>query len=245
MIEYKNMKSWIYTEKEIHRTWFEKIKKGDKKIDGRDWYFLIYERKMKIIVKIIEEFYGRKILDCGCGEGILVEEFKSKGYDIEGIDKNYESEFVKAGDITNMEYPDNQFDVVLLLDVLEHLPYNEQYSALKEIKRVLKNQGTLILSIPNIANMSARLKLLILGELSRTDKDYNHLGERTFKEIKRILIQHNFSIKRLFPITPTLPIIWQIITLFPNKMRKIHDLINLIKTPQFALLNIFVCTNQK
>lgn len=245
MIEYKNMKSWIYTEKEIHRTWFEKIKKGDKKIDGRDWYFLIYERKMKIIVKIIEEFYGRKILDCGCGEGILVEEFKSKGYDIEGIDKNYESEFVKAGDITNMEYPDNQFDVVLLLDVLEHLPYNEQYSALKEIKRVLKNQGTLILSMPNIANMSARLKLLILGELSRTDKDYNHLGERTFKEIKRILIQHNFSIKKLFPITPTLPIIWQIITLFPNKMRKIHDLINLIKTPQFALLNIFVCTNQK
>lgn len=245
MIEYKNMKSWIYTEKEIHRTWFEKIKKGDKKIDGRDWYFLIYERKMKIIVKIIEEFYGRKILDCGCGEGILVEEFKSKGYDIEGIDKNYESDFVKAGDITNMEYPDNQFDVVLLLDVLEHLPYNEQYSALKEIKRVLKNQGTLILSMPNIANMSARLKLLILGELSRTDKDYNHLGERTFKEIKRILIQHNFSIKKLFPITPTLPIIWQIITLFPNKMRKIHDLINLIKTPQFALLNIFVCTNQK
>lgn len=245
MIEYKNMKSWIYTEKEIHRTWFEKIKKGDKKIDGRDWYFLIYERKMKIIIEIIKEFYGKKILDCGCGEGVLVEEFKSKGYDIEGIDKNYESEFVKAGDITNMEYPDNQFDVVLLLDVLEHLPYNEQYSALKEIKRVLKNQGTLILSMPNIANMSARLKLLILGELSRTDKDYNHLGERTFKEIKRILIQHNFSIKRLFPITPTLPIIWQIITLFPNKMRKIHDLINLIKTPQFALLNIFVCTNQK
>lgn len=81
-----------------------------------------------------------------------------------------------------MDYPDNHFDVLLLLDVFEHLSYNEQYKALNEIKRILKDHGILILSIPNVANISSRLKFLILGELSRTDKDYNHLGERTFRE---------------------------------------------------------------
>lgn len=239
------MKSWIYAEKEIHRIWFEKLKKGDTEIEGRNWYFLIYEKKMKIILRIIQRLHGKKILDCGCGEGVLVEEFRSKGYDIEGIDKNYESEFVKKGDITSINYPDNYFDVVLVLDVLEHLPYNEQYKALNEIKRILKDRGVMILSIPNIANISARLKLLVLGELSRTDKDYNHLGERTFKEMKRILQQNGFHIKRVYPITPTFPMLWQLITFFPNKMKRIHDLINLIKLPQLALLNIFVCDNIK
>lgn len=239
------MKSWIYAEKEPHRIWFEKIKKNDRNIEGRDWYFLIYERKMKIILEIIEEFREKKILDCGCGEGVLVEEFKKKGYNIEGIDLNYESEFVKKGDITSMDYPDNHFDVLLLLDVFEHLSYNEQYKALNEIKRILKDHGILILSIPNVANISSRLKFLILGELSRTDKDYNHLGERTFREMKRILQQNGFYIKKVYPITPTFPIIWQLITLFPNKMRRIHDIINLLKLPQFALLNIFICDNVK
>lgn len=239
------MKGWIYAEKEIHRRWFEKLKRGDKKVEGRDWYFLIYEKKMRFIMKVLRDFPDKKILDAGCGEGVLVEEFRSIGYDIRGIDPNYKSDFVENGDITATNYPDDHFDVVLLLDVLEHLPYNMQYKALGEIKRILKPDGTFIMSIPNIANLSSRIKFVLLGEMSRTDKDYNHLGERTFREIKRILRSYNFRIQNIYPITPTVPILWQLITLFPDKMRMVHEIINLIRIPDIALVTIFICKNVK
>ncbi|MCS7214191.1 MAG: class I SAM-dependent methyltransferase [Candidatus Calescibacterium sp.] len=238
-------KGWIYSENEIHRNWFEKLKRGDKKIEGRDWYFLIYEKKMNLIMSILKELRDKKILDAGCGEGVLVEEFRSIGYDIEGLDPNYESDFVRNGDITSTDYPNNHFDVVLLLDVLEHIPYNMQYKALEEIKRILKPDGMFIISFPNVANLSSRIKFALIGELSRTDKDYNHLGERTYKEIKRILESYRFSIQKIYSITPTIPVVWQLITLFPDRMRKIHDLINLIKIPDISLITIFICKNIK
>ena len=45
-----------------------------------------------------------QIYDVGCGEGILVEEMRGKGYNIEGLDLNYEGEFVQRGDVTALPY---------------------------------------------------------------------------------------------------------------------------------------------
>ncbi len=238
-------RGWLYKDKQIHRYWFEKLRSSKKEKIGRDWYFLIYEKKIKFIFDILSNFRASKILDAGCGEGVLVEELKMKGYNIEGIDLNYESEFVKRGNIISLPYDDNSFDLVLLLDVLEHLPYDQQYKALSEIKRVLKNNGILIMSFPNIANLSSRIKFLLLGKLSRTDKDIFHLGERSFGEIKDILVKNKFKIIKIKSITPTFPIIWQLITLFPDKMKVIHNLINFFQLHSISLLNIFILQNEK
>lgn len=236
-------RSWIYEKGDIHREWMKKIEEG--KI-GREWYLLIFRKKMKIITDFLDKQKGKKILDAGCGEGILVEKYRKMGYDIEGIDPNYESEFVKTGSILKTDYEDNTFDIVLLLDVLEHISYSDQYIALKEIKRILKNYGVLVMSVPNLANLTSRIKFFLLGKLSRGDKDYNHIGERPFAEYKAILEQHNFRIEKIYGITITFPFLWQLITFFPEKLQLIHDFVlNSVNLPQFSLLDIFIVKNIK
>ena len=125
------------------RGW-EYAKEGDyhKNLDP-DWsYTPTYLKKMYYIRKFLDLLpKGMKILDVGCGEGVLVEEYLAKGYSIQGIDLNYESEIVRRGDILNMPFEDKSFDVVLLLDVFEHLAFSDQPKALKEIQRVLGGGG--------------------------------------------------------------------------------------------------------
>ena len=237
-------RGWIYTEKDVHREWLKKIEQGE---IGREWYLLIFRKKLKIVKEFLDkECKGKRILDVGCGEGILVEEYRKKGYDIEGVDPNYESDFVKIGEVTDLEYEDNSFDVILLLDVLEHIPYDKQYIALKEIKRVLKKGGLFLMSVPNLAAFSSRIKFLIFGKLSRADKDFNHVGERPFEEYKELLVKHVFKINKVWGITITLPLIWQLVTYFPQKMAPIHDyLLNCLNIPSLSLLNIFLAENLK
>lgn len=78
------------------------------------------------------------MLDAGCAEGVLVEEFQAEGRDIKGLDLNYESEYVQRGSVLDMAYADNSFSAVLLLDIFEHLSYSDQLLALIEILRLLK-----------------------------------------------------------------------------------------------------------
>lgn len=102
---------------------------------------------------------GKKIIDCGCGSGHYVNELLSLGADAYGIEFNSEkiSQFkkdnpdieyrVQTGDIENMKYEDNFFDIALLNEVLEHV--TNESNALLEIKRVLKPNGILIIFSPN------------------------------------------------------------------------------------------------
>jgi 2-polyprenyl-3-methyl-5-hydroxy-6-metoxy-1,4-benzoquinol methylase len=236
-------RGWIYEKGDIHGEWMKKIEEG--KI-GREWYLLVFRKKMKFITDFLDKQKGKKILDAGCGEGILVEKYRNKGYDIEGIDPNYESEFVKPVSILKTDYKDDTFDIVLLLDVLEHISYSDQYIALKEIKRILKSDGLLIMSVPNLANLTSRIKFFLFGKLSRGDKDYNHIGERPFPEYKSLLELQNFKIEKIYGITITIPILWQIVTVFPEKLQLVHDfLLNFANIPHISLLNIFIARNIK
>ncbi|KKO20381.1 MAG: two-component response regulator [Candidatus Brocadia fulgida] len=104
---------------------------------------------------------------------------------------------VSACDI-NLEplpYPDNSFDCITLIAVIEHLI--DPYHSLKEITRVLKTGGTLIIGTPNVASFSNRIKLL-LGKRPRTSFDAGwdggHLLYFTPKELELLLTQHRFKI---------------------------------------------------
>ena len=69
--------------------------------------------KMKYVTKLLRKLpKDKKILDAGCGQGLLVEHFKRRGYDITGIDAFYGSHNVKKGDILKSGYEDNSFDII-------------------------------------------------------------------------------------------------------------------------------------
>lgn len=111
---------------------------------------------------------NKSILDIGCATGYLAKVLKEKNCEIWGIDKDDKvlevaKKFCKKVykiDVNNLNHLKikKKFDYILVLDVIEHLTYPE--ICLKELKKILKIGGKIIISTPNIAHLSIRLKLL-------------------------------------------------------------------------------------
>ena len=100
-----------------------------------------------------------KLLDIGLGHGffemLLIKENSS--LQLHGIDisskaiskiKKSSKGIFKKGTLLKIPFPKDTFDIVVALEVIEHIPANNTFLAYKEIKRVLKNGGQFIVSIP-------------------------------------------------------------------------------------------------
>jgi SAM-dependent methyltransferase len=228
----------------VYRGW-EYTMAGDyhRNLDPNWSYAPTYLKKMAVVRRFVDRLPSEAvILDAGCGEGVLVEEYLAKGRRIEGVDLNYSSTIVRQGDILRMPYADGVFDAVLLLDVFEHLAYADQPIALREIRRVLKKGGWLLLSAPNIAHLNSRASLFFRGSLDRSDLEENHPGERPLTENRSLICSGGFAITAVKGITLTIPLIYRrIICRRPAKFRWLHDLLGLCAVPSLAMINLFVC----
>ena len=150
------------------------------------------------------------------------------------------------GNILDMSYSEGSFEVVLLLDVFEHLSFEDQPKALFEIKRILCSQGKLLISIPNLAHLNSRFQFFLKGQLDRTDIEINHPGERSLKDNRKILENAGFKIIRMKGITLTLPFIYRrIICRRPSMFKWLHDILDVIAFPPISMLNLFICENIK
>jgi len=130
----------------------------------------------------------------------------------------------------------------LLLDVLEHLNFNDQLVALKEIYRVLQPGGLMLASIPNQAHLNSRFQFVLHGILDRTDTEINHIGERPFKENFRLLNAAGFGIEKIAGITMTMPFVYRrVICCWPAMFRWLHDLLDIMAYPPLSMLNLFWC----
>lgn len=93
-----------------------------------------------------------KVLDAGCGFGFSLSEFQEIGIEAHGIDvsefvvKSNENPNVILGNVQNLPYRDESFDVVISTEVLEHLENPKQ--AIEELKRVLRDDGYILLTTP-------------------------------------------------------------------------------------------------
>lgn len=223
----------------------EYAKRGEyhKNIDVNWPYYPIYIAKLNFVNHYLSEIgKDKKVLDIGCGEGVLVEQYRKKGYDILGMDLNYSSEFVVKGDITDTKLKSNSCDLILCLDVIEHLNFVEQELALREIHRILRSNGTLLASIPNLAHFASRLSFLLTGRLFRTSKIERHKGDRPIDEYIE-LIEKYFIINKRKGIFPTFPISAIVTYKFPSKVMTLHKVLNtLFARPNWCFLNIFICT---
>jgi len=128
-------------------------------------------KKNYLLEKIVNIFANEKrgkVLDLGCGDGDYAKKLKDLGFDVVAgdIDQNrfkYHKEIeFRHCDITKvMPFPDNSFDYVLLMEVVEHL--RNPYVVIPEINRIIKPGGGLILSTPNILNLKSRLRFVFEG----------------------------------------------------------------------------------
>lgn len=157
--------------------------------------------------------YGSKVLDVGCAGGYLGEYLiNQKRCEVWGIEpnnqdagiaktKNYKIVISKKIEeaISGIEFLDQSFDFILLADVLEHLSKPEEL--LSEIKKKLKPEGKILISLPNIAHYSIRINLL-LGRWDMKDvgiMDKMHLHFYTLKTAKDLIKDAGLNIEKIRP----------------------------------------------
>ena len=121
-------------------------------IDGLDcWDTRVQTNELHIYCDDIKPMSNRfvpgsKVLVLGCSIGYQVYALKRLGFVAKGCDiSEWAIERAITGDciccnITDMPYEDEEFDVVLGTDIMEHIPIEWLDDALKEIKRVTKNK---------------------------------------------------------------------------------------------------------
>ena len=148
----------------------------------------------------------KRILDVGCGSGLTGKKIKtSAGADfVAGIELNEEAansaksnlDLVICGDIEtiDLDFKDKSFDCIICADVLEHL--KDPWQVLVKLSEVLKADGILIASIPNIRNIKPLIKIILDKFEYETEGilDRTHLRFFTFHTIYKMFDECGFTI---------------------------------------------------
>ncbi len=164
------------------------------------------------LIDIIVNLHSNKILDVGCGEGFTLSLLKKKniGKIIEGIDNSIDAISIgknlfpgisfKVGDIYNLPYKSNSFDLVICSEVLEHL--DDPNRALQELIRVSRKYC--LLSVPN--EPIFRLANFFRGKnISRWGNDIEHINHWSVNKFV------NFIEKEFIILNKKTPFPWTII----------------------------------
>ena len=166
-------------------------------------------RIMKIILYHIGDDKTAKILDAGCGIGKLTLPLIEFGYDAIGID--YDPRLIdkvhdevpehkhrfKEMDARHLVYPDKTFSFYLSPGVVEHFQDTDQDRILVEAKRVLKDNGKLLLIVPYM-NTVKKIK----ASRIQSDQDFIHKrGGKFYQYVYsqgaavRLLEKHGFTVE--------------------------------------------------
>ena len=146
------------------------------------------------------------VLDAGCGMGRHLRFLaKYPGLKIVGIDKNTgalrealtslenmpdalsKDYLVSEADIHRLPFADTSFDCVICSEVLEHIPDHE--AAVKELIRILKPEGTLVLSVPRY--YSEKLCWLISSDYYHSEGGHIRIYRKN--ELKEMLMKQGFK----------------------------------------------------
>jgi len=103
-----------------------------------------------------------RMLDVGCGDGSVLKLAQELGWNAEGVDFDARAVgtarrkglSVRLGRLAEQRYPDESFDLVLMQHVIEHV--HDPLATLREVRRVLRKSGTLVLTTPNTASWGSR-----------------------------------------------------------------------------------------
>jgi SAM-dependent methyltransferase len=171
-------------EKNLYKGLFETEKSG--------WWDV--SRRNLVLNRIRSLFNSREkpyILDYGCGTGGMLVELQ-KFAETFGCDKeNIAVELCKKRGLTNIikledqtvPYQDNFFNIIITLDVLEHI--KDDIFTIKELKRVLKPKGFIIITVP---------AFMILW--TTRDKRLHHFRRYSKKELLTKLINAGFEVRK-------------------------------------------------
>lgn len=141
-----------------------------------------------------------RMLELGCSSGNYMQEARSAGWHVEGIEFSPEAAAVarskgfsvRVGPIEQMEFSGEDYDLITAWMVLEHL--HEPVSALRKLRSCVKPDGYLVASVPSAKSPSRTL----FGEYSYDLHLPNHLFHFTPRTLAIVLEKSGWKIERVF-----------------------------------------------
>jgi 2-polyprenyl-3-methyl-5-hydroxy-6-metoxy-1,4-benzoquinol methylase len=141
-----------------------------------------------------------KLLDVGTGEGMFLKLLRDNGWkgELAGVEPSKKAAAfarerlglnVMDGDLKSLDIQTGQFDVVTMWEVMEHLP--DPNENLKEIFRILKDDGIFLASVPNFNSIQS----LIFGRWWYGLKTPVHLSHFTPRTMSMLLRNNGFEPK--------------------------------------------------
>ena len=124
----------------------------------------IYYFRMSRVNKILDFRRQGRILDVGVGRGLILHELKKKGWKVFGTEqtekaacysKNVLGMNIHVGGLEDIPLEEESLDVVTFWHVLEHL--EDPFKALRKARQLLKPEGMLVVAVPNIQSLQARI----------------------------------------------------------------------------------------
>jgi SAM-dependent methyltransferase len=147
----------------------------------------------------IKETKEKKVLDIGCGTGWELFKYKQKGWKVAGVEPskaacdtgNKQGLNIFNGTLLDANFQENEFDLIISSHSFEHIPNPNE--TMMEIKRILKDGGELIMSIPNYAGLNSK----IFGKYWYYLTEPVHTFLYSPKSIKKLFPLHGFEIRKI------------------------------------------------
>lgn len=164
-------------------------------------FYYDWNRRAEALMRVLGGVpSGSRILDAGSAPGFMSLALRALGYWVASVDVNpepYRSMLEKTGIVVVradlekdvLPFPDECMEAVVFTEVLEHLHPAKINFFVSELNRVLKRDGLLLLTTPNLAALSRRLKLLF----GRPPTPKFHTKEYTLKGVSEMLDTAGFN----------------------------------------------------
>jgi 2-polyprenyl-3-methyl-5-hydroxy-6-metoxy-1,4-benzoquinol methylase len=132
-----------------------------------------HQSKLLLIDRLVRPAAGQSILDVGCGSGVCSGHMGASGAEVTGVDGNAEAiAFARrtygrdnvhfsTGHVDDLRFAPQSFDKAICFEVIEHLYHPQVADLLREVRRVLKRGGELLITTPNYRSLWPAIEFML------------------------------------------------------------------------------------
>lgn len=164
-------------------------------------YHLVKSYSLKKKVGLINSYHREKgsLLDIGAGTGDFLVAAKASGWQTTGVEPNENAKKLAVSKGISFQNPiesieNEQFDVITMWHVMEHVP-DVEYQ-IKQLKRLLKPNGTLIIAVPNYKSFDAQH----YGKFWAAYDVPRHLWHFSRTSIEKLVSRENMKLEKTLPM---------------------------------------------